>query len=701
MRLKLKNKQYLLFSVGSLIIVGMVFILDIVLYLSHTFPPNIYLIREMSIVIAYFLLGYVIYHKEYTNIVHKLKTFFLSILGVFITVSIPRLFLNQNYLERITNLPVLISSVKSLLNSTFISFFATIFSFSVLFILRDLIYYRSKKGTRKLFSLTLLLLVAYVICTHFSGRFYETAGAFSEKTTVERILYGALLFFILLLSLRTAWVNYLNKRQKIAAFWGGILIFPGAIMLTRSATYQHIFYYSVTLGTFDLFVAHFLNVYIAIALISLLLHLPTASIFDRKMKQISSLHNLSQVINSVLDYDKVVTKITELVTNVLDCKYSWLELADGNSDRLVVASAKGLTNRDLETMNLNSHSGVSGWIIQNKRSILVNEVGKDARAKYLRDWKKDIGSLLGVPLLSQNQIMGILYAMKEDEFGFDHEDQQMLQAFANQATIAIENARLVEESLEKERLEQEMRVAHQTQMKLLPQRRPEIQGLDIDAICIAANEVGGDYYSFVELSPSRLGIVIADVSGKGISAAFYMAQLKGIIDAFSKIYESPKVLLQKLNRTLYDNIDRMSFVSLIYAVVDTNKKRLNFCRAGHCPVFYYSTRDKKVHTLVPAGIGVALDKGPIFDRTIEQIEICFNPGDIFVFYTDGLSEARNQNQEEFGEQHLQQIISQGNQLSAQELKTAIVDELRQFIGAARTYDDMSLLIVKIEETKEE
>ncbi len=696
----IQSQRNFIFIIASLAIFLMVLAFDLAFTYPGHMPIHLYWLREVLIILAFLMLSNVLYGRRYIeekNIVYKLKTLFLAIIGLFIAISIPRIlfsndiaFSAQRYFDFF---PILQNSIKNL----FYTLFFTLFMVVILLLLKDLIYYKSRRGTHRLFRVAVGLLVLYIVYGHISQKVIETQWTFQGKSPVEWVLYAMMLGLLILLSFRTAWVTYLNKRQKFLAFWGGALLLPGAIMIAQSPILEIISRYSFTVGAFDAFVFYFMLIYLVLAEVNLLLHLPTASVFDKKMNEIASLQSLSRLISSVLNYDEVIEKVTSLAKEVLKADYTWLEMVNDNG-KIEVVSSQGLSRKEIDSMMLDPEKGVTGWIIRHRSPLLVNEIGKDSRTRYLRRWKKNVGSLLGVPLISQNRVMGILHALKLEEYGFDQDDRDMLQAFANQATVAIENARLVQESIEKERLEQELRVAHDTQLKLLPKQMPEIGSLEIDALCITANEVGGDYYDFIRLENERLGVVIADVSGKGLSAAFYMAELKGIVNAFARLYESPRPLLQKVNETLFWNVDRQTFVSMIYAIVDTRRKRLSFCRAGHGPLIYYCRQRDEIKVLQPMGIGLALDAGPIFNRMIEEQEIKWGEGDFFVFYTDGLTEARNINQEEYGEERLLDLIYKMRERPAHEIRKAIMQDVIYFVGEAKTHDDFSLIVIKVRDS---
>ena len=255
---------------------------------------------------------------------------------------------------------------------------------------------------------------------------------------------------------------------------------------------------------------------------------------------------------------------------------------------------------------------------------------------------------------------------------------------------------LMLEQAEKERLEEELRIARQIQMSLLPgQGLVTLAGVRIAALCLPAAEVGGDYYDLLPLGETRMGVLVADVSGKGTSAALYMAELKGLVLSLSRIYDSPARLLVEANRILTANMDSRSFVTMTYAVVDTAARKMRYARAGHSPLIHLEARTGRTRILAPPGLGLGLDRGERFEKILEEDEVPLEPGDFFLFFTDGLSEAMNPGAELFGEGRLRRILEGGGGLSSEELKERILGEVRAFVGEADPHDDMTLVVLKV------
>lgn len=250
---------------------------------------------------------------------------------------------------------------------------------------------------------------------------------------------------------------------------------------------------------------------------------------------------------------------------------------------------------------------------------------------------------------------------------------------------------------ERERLIRELEIARQVQLGFLPKDLPRIRGLEVASLCLPAKEVGGDYYDFVKLDENRLAIVIGDVSGKGISAAFYMTLMKGLLRAQARNEFSPRQVMVSLNELFYENVERGTFISMIYAVFDLKKRKITFARAGHNPVILKNKHETR--TLMSSGLALGLEKGRIFNQTIEEFTLGFTSGDYFVFYTDGITEAMNDRFVEFGEDTLFRVIRDDAVASAEQLLFRIKSHVAEFVGKAPQHDDMTMVIMKINDSE--
>ena len=275
---------------------------------------------------------------------------------------------------------------------------------------------------------------------------------------------------------------------------------------------------------------------------------------------------------------------------------------------------------------------------------------------------------------------------------------ELAQSF-NSMTASIED--LLREQAEKKRLEEELRIAREIQMSLLPQGPLSMPGLSVTAVCVPAREVGGDYYDFLPLDDHRLGVLIADVSGKGTSAALYMAELKGLVLSLSQIHSSPRAMMMSANRIIANNLDARSFITMTYAVIDLRERTMTYARAGHTPLMYVPgsrNGSRRAQILVPDGmvVGLKLDTGEMFDRLLEEQTIPLCPGDLYLFFTDGISEAMNTADDCFGDERLGRILEEHADLPPDELRERVLREVAAFVGDAPQHDDMTMILLKVE-----
>ena len=248
---------------------------------------------------------------------------------------------------------------------------------------------------------------------------------------------------------------------------------------------------------------------------------------------------------------------------------------------------------------------------------------------------------------------------------------------------------------ERARMQQELEIAKKVQLGLLPKDKPKLKGFDIAGICLPALEVGGDYFDFIDLKDGRLGLAIADVSGKGVPAAIYMTLTKGILQSHAEATLSPKTVLSKVNSLMYRTIEKSWYVSMFYAVLDPKNKQLVFSRAGHNPAIVLNQDKSNPQLLQPAGIGLGLEMGDIFTKTLVEGELQLEEGNTLVFYTDGFTEAMNENGDEYGEDRFLQFLNDNDNSSANELVNMAINEIQSFVGTAPQHDDMTMVVLKV------
>ncbi len=571
---------------------------------------------------------------------------------------------------------------------------------AILFILllRDILIYKPRRYTKRNF----IILVLALLATTFSAINLNPY----ESRLVTTILFGIFVLLILINSFRMPWIVFLKKREKVLTIvftFSTLVIFTALILIyqNNSAAGKSILYFSHSLKYFIDGVFLLILLYSLIAFLSTIFHLPTSDTFDRKMSEVASLHNLSKLVTQVLDFNELVESVTSMTLQVCEAKSSWLEIIQpsdklrnlkSEQSNISVAAQKNISVQDINRINLSSPITLRSSVINDRKPVMIDDFKSDSRTKHLNGLDTKIGSILAVPLIARNELVGILYATMEAEYGFDREDLELISAFADQAAVAVDNSRLIEKSFERERLMREMNLAQEMQKRLLPQTLPSIEHIEFEAFSSPAFEVGGDYYDFMMIDDKHLAIVIGDVSGKGVSAAFYMAEMKGIFQSLCKIYPSPKDFLIKANQAISSSIDKRTFISLIYAVLNLETGLLTSARAGHCP--FILAKESDVSFVRPNGIGLGMGNSELFAKYIQESQTHLNSGDTLIFYTDGITEAHTKEGDEFGYSRLLDAIKNNRNKSAIDIRDAIISSVNEYMQNQPPHDDLTLIILK-------
>jgi len=291
----------------------------------------------------------------------------------------------------------------------------------------------------------------------------------------------------------------------------------------------------------------------------------------------------------------------------------------------------------------------------------------------------------GAEIIGQGNLDYKLQVKSRDEIG------NLARTF-NKMTDDLKQAQV--KIIEKEKLEQELETARKIQAVLLPKENPVVEGFQITAFYQSAKEVGGDYYDFLWVNKKSLGIGVADVSGKSVPGALVMVMTRSILRSQAQITDAAETL-RRTNALLFKDIKRGMFVTMFYAVVDVAKKTLNCANAGHNPLVLCHA-DGAVELINAPGIALGLDSGERFDSKLKSNEIALKSGDVFLLYTDGVTEAMNTKEEEFTEERLAQVLANNVKLSAKEISANIIGELMAFTNGAPQHDDITLLTIKIE-----
>jgi serine phosphatase RsbU (regulator of sigma subunit) len=396
-------------------------------------------------------------------------------------------------------------------------------------------------------------------------------------------------------------------------------------------------------------------------------------------------------MNSVFDREKLLPAIVHLCLPVVDADAVWLELESGRT--FVWAASEGIGAEELARMPGGVQQALREAVLAQEEPLLINDLLRDRRTRDIRDWARRSGSLLASRLHFRGHPIGILYALKDTPFGFAEESGGLFQAFADQAAISLENARLVRLSIEQERYREELRLAHDAQMRLLPQAMPHLPGMELHGFCLTANDIGGDFYDAFCPGPDRLDILVGDVSGNGASAAFTMAELHGSLQVLAYRFQSPKDILMEINSYLRRNRTPDNFVTLVYAMVRPSTRQVRFVRAGHPPVG--RLRGKRIVWMEPKGVGLGMMPTEELRHTLVEKQIVLEKGDALFFFTDGLVEVRDPDGNEFHEGMLAETLAGLHAESAQGILQGVLDRIERFTRGQTRRDDMTAVVLRV------
>lgn len=353
----------------------------------------------------------------------------------------------------------------------------------------------------------------------------------------------------------------------------------------------------------------------------------------------------------------------------------------------------------LKTEVFKMGEGLIGAVGRTGRAVLIEDALKDPRVVKHTDPSLQVRSLIITPLLFRNKVLGVLaVANPADGMVFTETDFSLVQSLAEQAAMAIHNSDLMQVQIDKNRLDFDIEMAGSIQGMILPKEFPRIAKLDIAATYKPAQKIGGDLYDVFALDKHRIGVAIADVSGKGVPASLLMAICHANLRNFAKMFDSPAEVLRRMNAEMQHEMHRHMFITITYAIIDTSSNTLTLARAGHeLLLLLRKDQDKKqFFTEMVGSEGMALGMVPeaIFNAVIEDKKIPFNKEDIAVFYTDGVTEATNPEDFEFSGRRLGELVHTLRERSARELNQGIVAGVERFTQKHVFMDDITLVTVK-------
>lgn len=407
--------------------------------------------------------------------------------------------------------------------------------------------------------------------------------------------------------------------------------------------------------------------------------------------RLARLYRISQTLNSSLDLNEVLNRMMDEVIAATHAERGFVMLREGN-EPLVFKAARGMEMQVIEAPTFQVSRGVVEQVAHEGQPILTSDAQADARLN-LRQSVMFLGlrSILCVPLQVKGATIGVVYVDNRLQAGlFTPADLDLLTSIASSAAVAIENARLYELAVEKGRLERELQMAREVQASLLPRHTPHLPGWEFAAHWQPAREVSGDYYDFIPLGQDQLGLVIADVTDKGMPAALFMALSRSIVRASVANAASPLEGIAQANRLICADSTNSMFVTLCYAQIDAMMGEVTFVNAGHNPPLLYRAESDQLARLARTGMALGVEA----DSPFEQRVVTLARGDFILLYTDGVTDALNAAGEEFGLERLRHAAQAYCQTPAAEIVTGLKSQLAEFIGDSAPFDDVTLVVVR-------
>jgi serine phosphatase RsbU (regulator of sigma subunit) len=409
----------------------------------------------------------------------------------------------------------------------------------------------------------------------------------------------------------------------------------------------------------------------------------------RAVEELSFLNDLARAIGASTNLQEIMQTIIRRSLQAVHAEQGVITLVGaqaGDPTKTLV--------RDMVTSSAHQpfrpNQSLLGWMYRYKTTLLLNDPRRDQRFRGV-NWDASVVSILCAPLMVKSELKGILTVYnKKNAEGFSEEDQRFLAIIAAQSAQVIENARLYEEEQALLRMKEQVRLAAKIQFDLLPKTAPRISGYDIAGRSIPAQSVGGDYFDFTLMDGERLAVCLGDVSGKGLPASLLMANLQATIRGQALSGDSASACLRRSNTLLFQSTDDEKFATVFYAILDPHRHQLCYSNAGHNDPFLFSGTGAAPVRLTTGGIVL----GILPSFTFQEEAITLNSGDVLLIYSDGITEAVNADDEDFGEPRLIALVQQNLPLPASALIEKIIAAVKAFAGNVPQRDDITLVVVK-------
>lgn len=412
----------------------------------------------------------------------------------------------------------------------------------------------------------------------------------------------------------------------------------------------------------------------------------------QRFNELTTIYNVTMMLGEPRDLQKLLNRTVRAVCEVTDVKAASIRLIDHEKNELRIKAVHNLSptyqNKGPIQIGRNELDSVA-WSPRGFE--YVKNMATDPRVQYPDDAAREgIASMLSIGMRYKGRPLGVLRVYTNEERAFDQHEIELLKAIAAQASAAIENARLLEERLQSEAMERQIKMAAEVQQRMLPSDPPSVPGVQLAYTYVPCFELAGDFFDFIELPDNNLGLVVADVSGKGVPASLIMASvraaLRAQVDNVYYLYEA----IRRLNIMLWRDTKPTEFVTLIYGVYDAKTHRLTYCNAGHPPALLL--RKGEVRELPSDNMVLGIEPNEKYRQDFVDLE----PGDAILMYSDGLPDAMNFDKEPYGKDRILTAFRSSGGNSAQEIADHLLWDVRRFVGLTSRSDDLTMIVMKVE-----
>ena len=514
---------------------------------------------------------------------------------------------------------------------------------------------------------------------------------FNNNNFDYSFLFGLVILLIIsiLLAGNLKWIPYLNFKEK----WK-LLLFLFLILLCAGFLFFRVLNFGneerIQINLTDnLFLMALFGFVIAYGLFSFLVtlfNLPTSSVFEQKLTEAINFQKLSQSIQPEESEEQVLDILLDSCISASFSDGAWIELNPKEQFKV---------KNPLRFLDESTRAELNSLIPQVHQTWVHGSTAEVTQPQTIRLNHPNYKSALLLPLVVNKSILARIVLIKEVKEGFNKEMMSIIGTFARQACISVENHRLLNQAIENERYQEELKIAQRVQKALLPLHLDHPDSFDICAYSNTADEVGGDYYDTYQVDENHFVLIIGDVSGKGTSAAFHMAQMKGVFQSLIQLGLRPAEFMEKANSALSKCLERNHFITASIFEIDVAHQTFCHARAGHIPTLWYKASERTAEFISIEGLGLGIVRNLTYKNHVHEKTFDYQPGDILVLLTDGILEGRNETGEQFGYERIKKIVEEHPQKSPIDLQQVLIDSLHLFVGGdGMIDDDYSLLVVK-------